>query len=107
MTDPNGRKTTYRLTGGKFLNETTDPLGQTTQSPRAPGSNLIPSRTDALGRVTQFQYDPAGNLTQRTDALGQPWTFTYDPVFNQITSTRDPLARIIHKHGEQNGRENG
>jgi len=62
---------------------------------------------DEQGRVTEYVYDPAGNLTQRTDALGQPWTFTYDPVFNQITSTRDPLARIIHKHGEQNGRENG
>jgi len=80
-TDPNG-------------NRTTDALGQTTQTPRAPGSNLVQSRTDALGRVTSYQYDPQGNLTERRDAQGQPWTFTYDPVFNQVTSSRDPLGNL-------------
>jgi RHS repeat-associated protein len=94
MTDPNGHRTSYRLTGGKFLTETTDPSGQTTQTPRAPGSNLVQSRTDALGRVISYQYDPQGNLTERRDAQGQPWAFTYEPTFSQVTSSRDPLGNL-------------
>ena len=90
-TDPNGNRLTYRLGPGRVLTEATDALGQRTQSPRLPGTNLVQSRTDTLGRTTRYTYDTNGNTTSITDALGNVRTFTYDSVFNQFLTSMDPL----------------
>jgi YD repeat-containing protein len=90
-TDPNGNKLTYRFGTGRVLTEATDALGQTTQSPRLPGTNLVTSRSDAIGRTTRYTYDAVGNVLAITDALNQSRTFTYDPTFNQVLTSADPL----------------
>ncbi len=94
VTDPNGHALTYRFTGGRFLTEATDALGQKTQTTRAAGSNLVTRRTDALGRQTQYTYDSNGNVLTITDALNNTRTFTYEPTFNQVLTATDPLGQV-------------
>lgn len=97
VTDPLGRKTTYRFNPQQFLLDATDPSGQSQNYQVESGSNLElaeksnPSDASALpspGDVA-YTYDANGNVLTSTDALGQKTTFTYDPVYNQITSVTD------------------
>jgi RHS repeat-associated protein len=90
VTEPLGNSRTLRFSQG-YAAVRIDALGQVGTAKRAPGSHLLQSTTDRLGNTTQFQYDAAGNLTQRTNALTQSWSYTYDPVFNHVTSITDPL----------------
>ncbi|HEU4506847.1 MAG TPA: RHS repeat-associated core domain-containing protein [Pyrinomonadaceae bacterium] len=75
------------------------PEQQTVTYQRQAGTNQIDTVIDALGRKTRNVYDPAGNLLSETMLADTPqaitWHYTYDPLYNQVTSVKDPLGRII------------
>ena len=100
VTDPRGfiRRITYDSVTAYPLSDTRA-LGQSEQQTntyvRQSGSSLVLSETDALSRKTTYAYDSLGNVTSITRLADTPdavtTSFTYEPVFNQMTSTTDPL----------------
>ena len=75
------------------------PEQQTITYQRQSGTNLVDTMIDGLGRKTRNVYDPSGNMLSETiladTSEAITWQYTYEPLFNQVTSIKDPLSRVI------------
>lgn len=104
VTDQRGivQRMTFNATSG-YVETKISALGRPEQQTitylRQSGSGLIDTMTDGLGRKTRNVYDPSGNLLSETILADTPqaitWQYTYEPLYNQVTSIKDPLSRVI------------
>ncbi len=103
VTDPRGKQTVYRFNTQGFVTAVTDPLGQTREFTRQPGTNLLLAvsgngicdvcGSPQLGDIS-YTYDERGNRTSTTDASGNTTRVTYTDRFNNIETVTDPLNNV-------------
>ncbi|VAW90489.1 hypothetical protein MNBD_GAMMA17-368, partial [hydrothermal vent metagenome] len=103
VTDPRGKQTVYRFNTQGFVTAVTDPLGQTREFTRQPGTNLLLAvrgngicdicGSPQLGDIS-YTYDERGNRTSITDAVGNTTQVTYTERFNNVETVIDPLNNV-------------
>ncbi|MGD8401985.1 MAG: hypothetical protein PVH64_13835 [Bacillota bacterium] len=96
VTDGRGNTTKYAYNSLGWVTQTTDPLGQKTQSSYDPNGNkvkvitpnnlVLQNHYDGLNRLveqldslSQSNYDAAGNRKQMIDRRGTTWVYQYYP----------------------------
>lgn len=93
-TDPLDRETTWTYNSDHDVLTQTLPSGLTASYAYDAHGNVTSLTKDAPGaadQVTTFDYDSAGDLTQRTDPLDHSWTYTYNSHGDRVTAT-SPLG---------------
>jgi RHS repeat-associated protein len=112
LTDPLGRKTTYRFLATRYASDITDAMGQRTVYERKSGTNLIAEVTGSgscsscgpgPGDVFYTHDDATGNILSQTDALGNTTRYTYEPLFNKIATITDPLGNVTRYEYDSRG----
>lgn len=90
--DPQGNKTTHRISSEGYTTEIVDSLGNTS-SATYNATGLPVSHTNARGETVQITYDARCNPVKVIDPLGNTISYTYDGNDNLLKLT-DPLGNI-------------
>jgi RHS repeat-associated protein len=127
VTDPLGRKTTYKYDSSGNITQQTLLAGtssaRTLEYTYEPGTNEIASYTNALKQKTTYHHGEHGELLSVTDPLGHKVSAEYDPEgqptsvtnalgkttklgyeFGALTSITDPLGRTTRRFVDADGR---
>jgi RHS repeat-associated protein len=93
VTDPLGRRTSFRFDGNGYIIGTTDAAGQTATITRDLTTSLPLAIAGPCGcQESTRTFDANGNETSISDRLGNTESWIYDPVFNRATQYTDWLG---------------
>lgn len=104
VTDPLGRRTTYRFNPQGYVTSVIDPAGQDRIFERQPGTNdLLALRGSGQCTIcgdprrgdVSFTYDERGNVRTVTDALGASETYTYLSNFDVVETATDAMGNVV------------